>query len=224
MIDFGHFRNDIIVGHIRVPCEAPVLTWQDHGMRFNNGRGARRRHPKQKIDLIVLHWTGGEGTAKQIYKTLTSRELGVEFVVDREGVIWQFADPARVDTFDAGRVNPRSVGIEIVNYGFSRGRPPGKGAVRPVYQSSLNGKARSFAGFFPGQMRSTVALCDALRGPLKAIPKRLPRNDKGEVLRRVMTHEEVDNYSGVLGHFHVSRKKTDPGTEIFDVLTAAGYE
>ena len=224
LLDHGHFRHHIIVGDIHIPCAAPVLTWHDHGLTFKSGAGARRRHPKQKIDLIVLHWTGGEGTAKQIYRTLTSRALGTEFVIDHEGLIWQFADPARIDTFDAGPVNPRSVGIEIANYGYRHGRAPGRGRIRPKYTALLNAKPRTFAGFFPGQMRSAVALCDALRKPFKLVERRIPRNGNGDLLLRAMTKTELADYRGVLGHFHVSRRKSDPGTEIFEALTEAGYE
>lgn len=194
-------------------------------MRFKVGRGARRRYKKQRIDTIVLHWTGGEATARQTYKTLSGRDLGVEFMIDRQAVIWQFADPATVDTFDAGYLNPRSTGIEITNYGFSRSKRkiPIKGRDRPVYKTKLNGKNREFASYFPAQIQAAVALCDALRVPLRHVRKAIPRDRSGELLQRTMSRRELAAFSGVVGHFHVSRAKSDPGTDIFEALHQAGY-
>jgi len=225
LLEHGRFGNEIIVGNLRVEVSAPVLTWHQHKMQFIEGEGARRRHPKQKIDLIVLHWTGGEATARQTFKVLTGRELGVEFVIDRQGLIWQFADPARIDTFDAGPVNPRSVGIEMTNYGFRRPNTPvpRHGRVRPLWRQLLNGRQREFASFFPAQVDSAVHLCDALCRVLPAVPRRIPRDKRGAVLKRTMTRSELREYSGILGHFHVSRRKSDPGTDLMTMFEEAGY-
>jgi len=223
--DSGHYGSDIIVADMRIEIAAPVLTWKDHGLTFIEGKGARRRFKKQKIDLHVAHFTGGEGTARQTFRTLTGRRLGVEFLIDSWGVVWQFADPARIDTFDAGHVNPRSVGTEITCYGFRR---PGKaiprpGRDRPVYTTTLNGRLRQFAAFTPWQLKAFLALDEGLRTVLPAIRRRIPRNGNRRLIRRKLTKAELATFSGVLGHFHVSRPKSDPGTELFDALDCAGY-
>lgn len=222
----GYYGNEIIVADLRVPVAAPVLTMEDHGLEFRAGKGARRRFPKQLIDLIVVHWTGGERGARQVFRTLTSRALGVEFVVDPWGIIWQFADPARVDTFDAKGVNPRSIGIEMTNFAFRRpGKPiPRPGRDRPRYRTQLNGRAREFASFTPWQMKACVALCDALTATVRTIPRTIPRNGNNNLIRRKLKKAELDAYAGVLGHFHVSGSKLDPGTDIFEMFDAAGYE
>ena len=221
----GYFDRHILIGGVKFPVNAPVIPMRTHGKRFKVGKGARRRFPKQKIDLIVLHWTGGEASALSTFRTLTRRDLGAEFVIDNSGVIWQFADPATIDTFDAGYVNPRSVGIEITNYGFrsSRSKVPSAGRYRPMYETVMNGQTRHFAGFYPVQIQAALALCGTLRAALRNVKRQIPRDPDGNILRRVMTKAEILEYAGVLGHFHVSRAKSDPGLDIFDAFDAAGY-
>ena len=224
-LDSGYYGNEIIFADMRVEIAAPVITWHEHSLTFKVGKGARRRHPKQKIDIHCVHWTGGEGTARATHRTLTSRELGVEYLIDPWGIVWQFADPAKLDVFDVKTISPRSVGTEITNYGFRRpGQPiPRPGRDRPIYRTQLNGRARSFAAFTPWQLKALLALDAGLRTVCPAIKKQIPRNGNGRLIRRKLKKAELDNYSGVLGHFHVSSRKLDPGTDIFEALEAAGY-
>jgi hypothetical protein len=160
-----------------------------------------------------------------LFRVLDDRELGVEFAIDRLGNIWQFADPATVDTFDAGYVNARSVGVEIVNYGFRRrgAEVPRRGRDRETYTTTLNGKRRKLARFYPPQLISTLAWLDAIHVGIPSIPRCIPLDDNGDPLAETMTRREVRNFSGVLGHYHVSARKSDPGTHVFDVLAGLGY-
>ena len=103
-------------------CDAEVVRWDDPG-----GLGFFRRDPGtrprlRQIDTVVVHWTGGDPPhASRVHRVLTSRRLAVEYIVDREGTVYQTCDPARLDCADCGRRwDPRSVGIEIVNYGCRR--------------------------------------------------------------------------------------------------------
>ncbi len=218
-------RSGLIIGGKEVPCLLPVRNWMEHGMEVKVGRGSRRRHPKTEIDLFVLHWTGGEGSAKGLFRVLNHRALGVEFAVDRDAAIWQFADPVKVDTFDAGKFNPRSVGVEIVNYGFRRkvADIPRAGRKRPLYQTTLNGRKRTFARFTPAQMAAAIALTEAVTDAIPTIPKQIPRDEGGQILQRTMTAASLKSFSGVVGHFHLTKKKSDPGTEIFKALDSVGY-
>lgn len=217
-------RGHIVVAGKEISCTAPVVLWTDSKVDFKVGEGSRRRSPKVPIDLFIGHWTGGENDVETLVRVLDSRELGVEFAIDTAGNVWQFCDPALVDTFDAGYVNSRSVGVEIVNYGFAAaGRPvPERGKTRPVYDTTLRGKPRRFARFWPVQLGAALALADSLCSALP-IPKRLPTDSAGRLLLGTMTPREVRNYRGVLGHFHVSEDKSDPGTEILEHFARNGY-
>ena len=213
-----------IIGGQQYYCTAPVLTWRDHGLEFQPGHGARER--RETVELHVVHVTGGEGAPPRMFSTLEKRELGVEFAVDVDGTIWQFCDPLEVDTFDAGYVNRRSVGTEIVNYGYRsrRAEIPFRGRDRPTYETTIHGRRLRMARSWPVQIASLLALQETLAScPKLSIARALPRDSRGELRTGLMTRQEVADYSGVIGHFHVSRSKIDPGTDVLDALAACGY-
>jgi len=214
----------VVIGGKPYPCAAEVSTWDKHGLEFKPGAGARKR--TLVPDLFVLHVTGGEGAPPAMFDTLRQRELGIEFAIDIEGVIWQFCDPLLVDTFDAGPINRRSIGAEVVNYGY-RADPktvPLKGKTRPLYDTIIHGKRVMMARSNPAQVQALVALADTLTScPALKIPRKLPRNGAGQVHTRLMDAAEIDAFQGVLGHLHVSGAKIDPGTDVFDALETAGY-
>lgn len=217
----------LIIGGNEYPCATPVRDWREHGMQHEIGEGHNKRR-KKVIDLFVLHWTGGEGSPQTMHRVLEKRDLGVEFMVDREGVIWQFADPIEVDTADAGYINPRSVGVEITNYGHRRKahQIPRKGRDRETYITTMRGRKRRFARFYEPQILAAMDLCDALvacNHPGMQIPRCIPRDDEGCILTETMRPREVRNYSGIIGHFHISKNKSDPGIEIFERLCSEDY-
>jgi len=210
--------HTIIISGCRYPCLAPVLTWHELNVEFKAGEGYNKRR-KRDIDLVVWHWTGGEGSPSTVVRTLKRRKLGIEFAIGRDGVIRQYCDPIEVDTADAGRFNSRSVGVELVNYGFTmRNRPiPRLGKKRPVYQCILQNRQRSFAHFTSNQLVEGLALANTLSDAL-SIPRQVPVDEEYlMVLGRTMANEEADSFKGHVGHFHLSERKSDPG---FDLLEA----
>jgi len=195
----------------------PVFAWSDkHGPRvpeFRPGDGYNkvRRNP---IDLCVWHWTGGENEPDVMAETLRQRKLGVEFAVGRTGTIWQFCDPAQVDTADSGFVNSRSVGVEVVCYGFaaqwgaaSRALKvplvPKRGQDREVYDAKTHGKTLKTAKLYPVQMEACLALADAISGAI-GIKRQLPPSDDG-------VFDGIVRFEGHCGHLHLTDEKRDPG-------------
>jgi len=224
-IDLPSHRS-LLVGDVEVPCRADVIRSADSGLEIKTGHGARRR--VHEIDFLVLHWTGGEGDAFRIFDTLQHGrdvQLGAEWMIDQDGTIFECCDPLAVDTFDAGRWNPRSVGVEVTNYGYRRDQAaiPARGRIRRRYVTRWNGQRRTYASFLADQTSAIVALCDAVCGGL-GLPRRIPREADGSFAARTLNPGELATFHGVLGHCHLTAKKSDPGTEIFDVLDAAGYE
>lgn len=226
--------DQIILDGRRFPCRAPVLTWETTGLEFEIGRGARRQ--TSEIDLFVAHWTGGENEPPQMFRTLERRKLAIEFAIGTEettpgfATVFQFCDPIRVDAFGQGKVNRRAMGCEIVNYGFRRPKflytIPKKGRARERYETRFNGRKRTFARFYPHQIHSVIALLEAvIDSKTTRIERAIPAqpHDAGAPLNRVMTDRELSAFRGVVGHNHVSAKKSDPGTDIMWALLANGF-
>ena len=215
----------LIIGGKEVPCAAHVVDWRVHGYEFKPGRGGRRRNPKVEVDLMVWHWTAGESDNRGLFGILDRRELGVEFGIDRSGVIWQYCDPLVVDTWDAGSVNPRSMGVEIANYGAAAEADiPRAGRDRPRYQTTMHGRARTFAAFYPAQLEAAWALAEAVSEAHPAIMRQVPRDPMtNELIKRVLVGEELTTFAGHIGHFHVTDQKVDPGTDLLELFKSRGY-
>jgi hypothetical protein len=209
-----YLPTGLIINKVIVPCDLPVYNWKDHGMECKVGDGARRRFKKQVIDLFVWHWTGGEGGVKSLFNTLDNRELGVEFFIDKAGLIYQFADPVLVDTFDAGSYNPRSVGCEIQSYGY---RAPGRAEPDPdrdEYGTRMNGKRRTFARFYPAQLRAAQALASAVSRAIPTIPLTVPAGPDHKLFPDFIGAKRMRTMRGHVGHYHLTQKKSDPGHDL----------
>lgn len=222
MIPYEIPRGCVIVGGKSYPCASEVRGVADHGMEFTpGGPGARPR--KLSPQFIALHYTADELAAPALFRALLDRKnrdgkpmpLGIEFAVDRDGVIWQFCDPGAVDTFDLGEYNRVSVGIEIT----SCGRAPlkGKGIDRGTYVDTIGGERITFASFYLRQSKAVLDLVDTLVDAFE-LP-RVVATDK-----RLLTPAEIASFRGVLGHYHVSADKRDPGTQILSDLVGHGYK
>lgn len=208
----------LIINKVFVPCDLPVQNWHDHGMECEVGDGARRRFKKNTIDLFVWHWTGGEGGVRALFNTLDKRELGVEFFIDKAGLIYQFADPALVDTFDAGSYNPRSVGCEIQSYGYTApGREP-RDPDRDEYETRMNGRKRSFARFYPAQILAARALAKAVSTAIPTIPLVVPAGPDLRLFPDYIGPKRMRSMKGHVGHYHLTQKKSDPGHDLLQAF------
>jgi len=209
--------STIIVHGDRAEIDAYALTWEEHGLSFAWGScGALIRGGS--ADLGVIHYTAAENSAPQVFRTLSYRGLSVHFVVDRDGIIHQFADPANTRCSHAGgRANTRSVGIEVVSYGHARGAVHTPDPQRPTYRGTVHGWTTTIADFYPCQYDALDALCRAISGRLPidlAVP-----DHPDERLSRV----DLAAFHGWCGHYHVERlakehPKIDPGPGVFAEL------
>lgn len=166
---------------------------------------------------VVLHHTGGSGLASQVHRTLTERALSVHFLIEPDGTIWQYADAAQRCAHAAG-ANPWSVGVEIVNP--AREIQVGNDAPRQVVVESIHGHDVRHTTFTADQVRSALALTEAL---CKAygLPHDVPM-DSGDVAARVLSKAELETFRGVLGHLHLTERKTDPGLAVLRAIVAHG--
>jgi len=228
----------IVVGGVTHPVTGAdgrtmmVVSWRGptpNVPEFKAGDGYNKPRVKP-IDCCVWHWTGGEAEPPRVAETLRRRKLGVEFAIGRDGRLYQFCDPLLVDTADAGILNSRSVGVEIVCYGFAGGwtwdpvralkvpRIPPKGRDRETYLATTHGRSVRTAKFYPAQVAAALALADALSSALP-IPRDVPPSTQ---VTSMPTAALVgpQAFRGHLGHYHVSEHKRDPGPWFMDQLRA----
>jgi hypothetical protein len=57
------------------------------------------------------------------------------------------------------------------------------------------------------------SLCDQL-----SIPRVVPTDEHGLLLRREMMTRELATFAGVMGHYHCHGSKLDPATDLLDAL------
>lgn len=171
-------------------------------------------------DLIIWHWTGGENSAATTYNTLINRSLGVTFCIERDGTIYQFLDPVLYDPRDTGgQMGRRSISLEVANYGFRlKGqRIPTRGKDRILDDERIHGVKLRCARFFPDQINSIAALTKVLCVEL-GIPMVFPREPDGSIAFRELSRQEKRVFQGIIGHFHKTDQKYDPGFHIFREL------
>jgi N-acetylmuramoyl-L-alanine amidase len=87
------------------------------------------------------------------------------------------------------------------------GRPAREG----LFEGTINGSTLVQYDFTPEQYATLERLLAVLVRELPAMDGRLPRDASGEVAADVLDDDAWQRFSGVLGHWHVQRNKTDPG-------------
>lgn len=192
-----------------------------------------------QIDQVVLHYDVA-WTSQNCFKVLHDiRGLSCQFLLDVDGTLYQtldVADRAR----HAGGANDRSVGVEIAHPGpleltkglaarytkdaggtrFDLGalqktvRTPGF-VVRPArpepVSAVVQGRPYTMYDYTPAQYRTLARLVAGLRRALPRIELAVPRTAEKAVITKVLPKDELAAWSGLLGHYHVSSHKQDPG-------------
>ena len=172
-------------------------------------------------DLIVLHWTGGTGGFQRLFDVLRATTgprspdgLSVHAAIDPAGVVERWA-PDELVALHAGAVNPRSLGVEVCSPGFSTGSAwlaeQRRGIQRRAYEDRIRGRRARMLDYTDAQTAAVAALvgewCDRW-----GIPRAVPVEADGTLMRRQMTAAELSRFRGVIGHLHCHESKCDPGT------------
>jgi N-acetyl-anhydromuramyl-L-alanine amidase AmpD len=191
----------LILAGRQYPVNVPV----DHALVFSPGMPGTRARTRP-VQFGVMHWTGGEGSGPTVYDVLRGRGLSVHFIIDRAGTIWQCADPAFVQCAHVGTSpNEISWGVEITNYGAAR-TPPAAGAARPRYETIIRGERKTVADFLPAQYTAIWELFNTVHTALQ-LPKTVYSGSA-----ELIPWRQLQDFRGVVGHFHISNRKNDPGT------------
>ena len=215
-------RQSVLLGGVEVPIIVsqvlpglPVKV--ERKLQFARGPGVSRR--TRVIDTLVMHWTGAENPATTVFQTLTERTLGVEFIVDRDALVWQCCDPLILNAHDCGGTwDARSASFEIVNAGDSSS---------PQWRSARNREREeehwawgtvsevTSSSFFEEQVHVVVSL-------ILTITKHLGiSRDVCTLARKLDPYEQANWQGGIVGHMHFSKKgKRDPGLPLMQRIAA----
>jgi hypothetical protein len=179
------------------------------------GAFRKNRHTR-KPNMIVTHWDACT-SAKKCKYVLEARNISTHFCIDNDGVIFQYVD-TNDTAWHAGGVNKHSIGIDFSNAyylkyndiyekrGFGR---------RPILKNSIvhGRKLKPHLGYYNIQIEAYKVLLKTLAKHYN-IPLQTPKE------ARVYKEAKSGKYSGVVSHYHVSRKKIDcAGLDMHSILS-----
>ena len=163
--------------------------------------------------MIVTHWDVCL-SALSCYKVLKKKNISSHFAIDNDGTIYQLVDTQNIG-WHAGnrRVNNASIGIDFSNayypkyQSFYRKRGFGD---RPLLENSaVHGRTLDpHLGYYPVQIEAYKALLKCLSSHYD-INLDCPLNEGGELLTEVNYDAVKGKFSGVVCHYHLTRKKKD---------------
>jgi len=161
------------------------------------------------------------GSLEALFRVLRTRTgprtpdgLSVHAGIAVDGITERWA-PDHLVTLHAGIVNTRSLGIEVCSPGYSTGKAwaleRSRGVVRREYVDTIRGQRVRLLDYTDAQQVATLALVTSWC-ELHGIPKRVPTERDGSLVRRQLSAEELASFRGVIGHYHCHDTKHDPGT------------
>lgn len=80
-----------------------------------------------------------------------------------------------------------------------------------IVVGEVQGRMRRQYDLTQEQYDSLIKLTATLCTVLPKIDPDYPRDEQGRLINKVLTDEQFENFSGVLGHYHVTSNKSDPG-------------
>ena len=210
----------LIVGGKVYETPFPSRNWRDAAsLRLapeDRGRRARRGEVWSPVQIITIHNTGnllgpilpgtGPNSSREentvSYWTTKKAGASAHMILDYDGVWAQCADLWSEITWHATTLNPRSIGLEIVQ----RASSPNLG------------------GMYEIQLQRVVEFCNwfmRLPPEISVVQPQYPA-ETGMVER---IHAGGVDFYGVCGHCHqTTEKKRDPGPAVFAALKAANYK
>lgn len=173
---------------------------------------SRRR--TQDIKQVVLHYDVAFN-AESTLSVLRNRGLSYNFLVDgnKEATIYQTHNPTLEVCFHAGIVNNYSIGICMNNPASPKYQDQDaqrRGRKREVKEDVIHGRNELLLSFFDEQIEATRLLVKKITEVLD-IPFKVPFNssdDEGKIIKTTL--DDIQDYEGILGHYHISKTKKDP--------------
>lgn len=173
----------------------------------SNGKFARTREEPR---VLVLHWGSHSADRLANYFRTTDRAVSAHWAVDESGA-YQMLDH-RLRAYHAGWINRYSIGLDVTMQPpiSNEQRYRDMGRQLEIIDNPTNRGDRRIIRLddrIADNMRALVfALCSEYDIPLV-----VPRGLDGKVRHDVVFTDsrELGNFSGVVGHHHVDRRKWD---------------
>lgn len=184
--------------------------------------------PRAEIDILSNHITqiafhhDVTRSAPQTFDILCKRGISTHFDINYDGTIYQFLDCYH-SAWATGDNNNMSIAIDMNNPVLPEAKEsdPANG-LRDIYQDKINGSLKTMLGYTDAQYESLIALLKAFISPMQ-IPGEPdwiplpniqqncfpPITDSGEIINRLL--KDPTGFVGMLGHYHCSAQKWDPG-------------
>lgn len=202
-------QQGLYVGSRFIPTHEDTVTFVDDFTLGDTATRTRREAARQIIIHYDVAWN-----ARAAESILQKRGYSTHFIIDHDGTIIQCHNPATKVAFHAGKVNDYTIGIDLNNpadpdYQERDAKKRG-GVEREFEYDVVHGKKIKRLAYFPQQIGALEELlrilCDEFR-----IPKTYPPE------KRVYTKKQREPY-GILGHYHLTQRKTDPAPLVWEDL------
>jgi N-acetyl-anhydromuramyl-L-alanine amidase AmpD len=163
------------------------------------------------IRQFVIHHDGCPSAASCFDVLHNERGLSCHFLLDNDGTIYQTADLAFM-AFHAAGFNASSIGIELCNRGDAKRDPDfyrQRRQKRDVTTCRIHGHTYLAFDYTRDQYDALKALVRGLVRALPNLPAEYPQESPGYQSWGVLPG--VHGYAGLLGHYHTTARKWDPG-------------
>jgi hypothetical protein len=202
----------IIIGARAHEVMVPTHTYLDDWELATTNSSQRRVKPHQVITHYDVTYS-----ALSTHRVLKKRGYSTHFCIDGDerGTIWQYHDPATRYTWhggvtDAGhRVNPGSIGVDLNNPAdpkYLESDKKRRGRARQVEVATIHGTRYRRLSYFDEQITSFAKLLHLLTEAF-GIPLDYPRDEDGPIHGVI---EDAHLFNGVLGHYQLTTRKSDP--------------
>jgi N-acetyl-anhydromuramyl-L-alanine amidase AmpD len=205
------------------PCEGGTLPFSDKMTSNRVNRTALRpllraegdrptlKGAQAVIKQFVLHHDGCPSAAVCWNVLHNERGLSCHFLLDNDGTIFQTLDLAYM-AFHAAGFNAGSIGIEISNRGDAK-KEPGfyaqRRQSRDVATCRIHGHTYLAFEYTKAQYAALGGLVRGLTRALPNLPIDYPQSSPGAQAWGALG--DPRGYSGLLGHYHTTTRKWDPG-------------
>lgn len=178
---------------------------------------------RRKVRMLVVHHDATL-SSRACIKVLNRRNLSTHLLIDNDGTLFQMIDLVH-GTWHAGKSNQFSIGLDLSN--AADVRYASRYRDRGVFQGEINGGVIAALGYAEPQYRTLIKLIRALSRFFPRVRPLPPVDAKGQVIMRMIS--KLDEFEGVLGHFHLSAHKWDPGPgfdwkRVFNAVHGGGFQ